>query len=475
MEECLVWIRKHAPEYDAVGLAAAQCNVWETAQIIAREVKALGLPLVAGGPFVTTATDEAFAKFGMDIAVLHEGEWIAEEAFTRAVAGETGVVLDGSAEPHDFSEVPVPNWDLLDMPIDVYPRYNGRMRGVLTVSRGCPHLCEFCSVHTIMGRRHRRFDRSRIKTELLNLYRRGVRYICFLDDNLFISERALNILLGAIDELDRETSGFEKTRFYVEEGIEVRVAARPGFFDRLASGRWENLALGLETANTEVARGVRKPYTDEDLQNAIENCRRSNVVARAFYVIGLPGDTLDSVAQDLIRFAGFGMSVRSNNLKLYPGTETTEKFRRAGKIRDTYDWRLSTFYTPDTSNLTYSMIRALKTVLNAIGMSQERFCVNPFVDSISDIETRVGEAGLRLSVGRGGGVIISGNMYRSTPYRVLAEILCARCSDAPGATSVVGKNVVRATPSNTPRNEVQGAIIAAMRGQRQKSTGLGLE
>lgn len=476
MDDVMAWLEAYVPKFDAVGLAACQCNLWETAQAIAHKVKALGKPLVAGGPFVTTATEECFEKFGMDVAVQYEGEWVAEEAFARAIAGERGVILNGGDGKRDINELPMPDWSLA--PPSRYPEYGGKRRGVLTISRGCPWTCEFCSVFTIMSRKHRRHPKERIKAELRNLWGHGVRYFCFLDDNLFISPKAADELLDAIAELDTEVPGFHRSKFYIEEGIEVRMAAQPGFIRRLAEhGRWENLALGLETANAAAAAAARKPYTADQLQDAVRECKQAGVTTKAFYIIGFPNDGLDSVAHDLVEFASFQMAARPNNLKLYPGTATTERFVKEGLVGSDYDWRLSTFYTPDTGRLSYKVIRKLKTVLGAIGTASGQFEINPFRDTLEHIQSSMAQAKYQLDYLEGGGVRLAGNMFRPTPYRVLAEIICARHSGARGATSTVGKNEVMAEPVRAPKDDIQAAVLAAMRGQTRvvaEADGFGL-
>lgn len=472
LEECLDWLTEHAPDYDAVGLACCQCVIWETVQAIAHHVKDLGLPLVGGGPFVTTATDEAFDKFKLDVAVQYEGEWVAEEAFQRAIAGETGVVLNGGDGVRDITKTPIPDWTLA--PPTNYPQYNGRTRGVLTISRGCPWTCEFCSVFTIMSRKHRRQDKGRIKAELASLWGMGVRYFCFLDDNLFISLKAADVLLEAVAELDQEIKGFKRAKFYVEEGIEVRMAAKPGFMRRLAeTKRWENLAIGLETASAKNAKTVNKPYTADDLDKAVMECRAAGVTTKAFYIIGFPHDTLHSVARDVVTFATYGMSARPNNLKLYPGTPTTAQFLENGWIKPGYDWRLSTFHTPDHPGMAYADIQKMKVILRAVGMAQDQFGIDPFTDNIHDVFDKLRAKKYEVTV-HDDGLTLTGNMFRPTPYRVLAEILACRVHDAKGATGQTGKNEIVAVTQRAPRDKYQGAILAAMRGEQPRPVGFGL-
>jgi hypothetical protein len=216
------------------------------------------------------------------------------------------------------------------------------------------------------------------------------------------------------------------------------------------------------------------------LAEAIENFRRTNITPKAFYIIGFRNDTIQSVARDIVEFAKMGMMVRPNNLKLYPGTPVTQWFRDHHRIGDDYDWRLSTFYTPPTGKMAYKQIRKMKTILNAVGLAAGEFGINPFADDLPHIFDQINRSGLSAEYGEEDGMVtFTGNMFRPTPYRVLAEILCIRHSMGAGAKSETGKvkggkgTWVKATAMKKPKDEYQAAIVEVM-GVKPKKKGFGL-
>lgn len=463
-DDVRAWIAEHAPTFDVVGLCAGQCNVYPGAEFVASCVHDAGVPLVVGGPFVTTATEEACTRYRPAVAVVGEGEDVVVEAFERALAGETGVVLNGTKA--DVRALPLPAWHLVDL--DAYPRFAGRRRGVVAVSRGCPWTCSFCSVWTVMSRRHRRLDHDGIVAQLEHLVvRHGVRYVCFVDDNLVISRDAWDTLRSALDTMRaRHPKAMRGVRYYMEEGMEIRVAAMPGIVAEMVAYGFDNIALGLETANAARASAARKPYKDDDVAPAIDNCHAAGIVPKAFYIVGFPGDDIVTVCRDLVAFGRLGVSARPNNLKLYPGTDVTRAFVDAGHVALPYDWRRSSWHTPDTPTLTYDTITRLKTILGAIGFGADAFGLRPFAEPVARSVERINATKGYEAVYTDGVVRIEGGMFRETPYRHLA-VLLALAGGAPGAEVTVTKDrshgVVVATPTLAPVDDIQAAMVEALR------------
>jgi len=462
MEDCLVWIRKNLKRFDVVCLHGQQCNLWETVEILAREVRRLGKPLVMGGAYCTTAPDEAKRRFKPDVMVIGEGEWVIEKAVRYAAKGRHDIIV--RSKHNELSGLPLPDWSLVDL--DDYPRCDGRKRGALFVTRGCPWECQFCSVPTVVGPGYRRQSRERIAAELENLWNYGVRYFSFLDDNLFANLRGVNDTLGAIDDVKLKHPGFLKaSRFYCEEGIEVRMGAKPGIVQRIIEHNFVDVAFAVESLNREAMYSQKKPYKPEHLAQLTAECRRLGASVRAFYILGFPEDTLFSVARDMVAFAALGLGVRSNNLKFYPNTPMTLKQQKADKLPG-FDWRLSSWYTPKVGALKWMEIRHLKSVLSAIGFAAGELGLDPFHSDFKDIQYAMAEHGFQLQL-LDGTVEIVGNMFRYNRIAILAELLCCRHVDSAGAVSKrVGKQLVRATGTTEPKDICQAALLAAMRNER---------
>jgi radical SAM superfamily enzyme YgiQ (UPF0313 family) len=472
MQDCFKWLEENLKGFDVVGLMGGQCNLFETVFDLGRFIS-VQAPLVVGGAYATTAPRQVAEGTGAQVVVVGEGERAAGAAFAAAMqrfdkSMQEPAIIKG-LPVEDLNSLPVPDWNLVDL--DEYPNAQGRVRGVLSVARGCPYHCSYCSVHTVHGRNHRRKDMSHIVEELANLGQHGVGYYCFLDDNLFIDNRSVQVVLKAINYAKAHELIPPTSRFYVEEGIEIRIASKPGVMAALQGAGFVNIALGMESLNEGARRAVQKPYQPSHLKEALEECRVSEVVPRMFYIVGLPGDTLESLARDLVRFGRMGVAVRPNNLKLYPGTKITRQFISRGIIDDTYDWRLSGFWTPDTRDLAWDHIRRFKTRLRAVGMAAE-MGVRLFGDRFEVMADIFEKAGFKLDIGLGdhiGEVTIAGNMFRPTPYKYMAEMLCLRLGVAGAVVTVkdlahggASNKAVVAAPAPRAVGPVQEAVREAI-------------
>src|SRR3954471_17055439 len=157
----------------------------------AREMKKI---VVAGGPYVTTAPEEAE---GIDHLVLGEAEHLLPELALRLEAGRPSPGRLSAAERPDVTRTPIPRFDLLK--VDRYDCMS------VQFSRGCPFACEFCDIIEIFGRVPRTKSPAQFLAELDALLATGFRGPVFVVDDNFIGNKvAARKMLAALALWNRD-------------------------------------------------------------------------------------------------------------------------------------------------------------------------------------------------------------------------------------------------------------------------------
>jgi hypothetical protein len=158
------------------------------------------------------------------------------------------------------------------------------------------------------------------------------------------------------------------------------------------------------------------------------------------------------------------MTVRANNLKVYPGTDLTKEYIKKGIIDERYDWRKSSWHTPQANTLTYKQIRVLKNVLRAIGEAAEEYDIALFKDDLDTIKEKLGNKKHQLDYNNNE-ITITGHMFRTSPYEMMAKLLLIRFGAFGAASMEVSKSEVKAIASDVPEDEVQSALYTAFHGK----------
>ena len=97
----------------------------------------------------------------------------------------------------DLDSLPMPAWDLINLnefEINMDHFHNPRNlpikhRAFMFSSRACPLKCNFCDLHLVMGRKHRKKSPKVIVDEIEMLNKsHGVNYFSFNDENLTLNK-----------------------------------------------------------------------------------------------------------------------------------------------------------------------------------------------------------------------------------------------------------------------------------------------
>src|SRR5438552_9847734 len=134
-----------------------------------------GALFVFGGIHATLFPEEAHQLGGAHAVVKGDGDLVWATVLDDFEAGRGQRVYEGGrVEPEDLLPA---RWDL--MPSDRY------MWASVQTVRGCPKHCSFCSVWKTDGQRPRQRGSDGVIEEIVELRRRGFRFIALADDNFY--------------------------------------------------------------------------------------------------------------------------------------------------------------------------------------------------------------------------------------------------------------------------------------------------
>ena len=322
------------------------------------------IPVIVGGPHVTFTAQEALSHDCFDFVVCGEGELTLVELANCLLRGE-GHLEDipglcwrrGENFFRNPSRPPLKELDGLPFParnLLFLERYH--KAGALITGRGCPGRCIFCSAGAMSGGWYRKRSPVEVVFELSFLRRLGVETFLFVDDSLTADLERLDRILFQMEREDLILPWVCESRVDVEE---------PGFFRRMAQAGCAGVQLGIESGSQEVLSQLNKGINLSQVIAAVEGAARAGINPLCSFMIGLPGDTVETV-METIQFAvelkreyyvQAGIAIATP----FPGTRMSRDARRLGLRILEADYEQYNLYTPvmETRHLSTEQIRDL--------------------------------------------------------------------------------------------------------------------
>lgn len=313
---------------DAVGAGSVTMNFYD-AQRILRDVKSINPDILTmmGGPHVSFTVEETLQTY-QEIDVIFIGEaddtiiefapLIRQKNKWRSIRGiayriDGGIVNNGKRDfIGDVDRIPLPARRLL--PISRY-RALGYPVSMIT-GRGCPHGCIFCLGRKMVGSKVRRRNPDLVLDEMEQILNLGFERINIADD-LFASDT------NRVKEI---CNGIKKRNLKFTWSAFARVdTVNQEMFDAMVAAGCDGISFGVESGCPEMLKRVRKGIKLEQVKSAIRMCKQAGMMAHASFMVGLPGETKDTLkrtdafARSLDIFYGY------HYLAPFPGTTLCEK------------------------------------------------------------------------------------------------------------------------------------------------------
>ncbi|NVM20530.1 MAG: radical SAM protein [Desulfobacterales bacterium] len=312
----------------AIGFTAYQENI-EQIRLWARLAKKMSpaIKIIIGGPQATFMPAEGLRHMPeVDLLCRGEGEDVML-GLARALSKGTDIArVPGLCFLREDEVIETgPAYGANDL--DTYPSaylmdiidLRCKERAVMLTSRGCSYDCAFCYTPRASRRKVRFYSSERIIEEMKYLKSKGIGAFWFADTNFSFSRKRLVAMLEAII---REAPGIT---FWCQTRYDL---VTPELLSLLRRAGADNVAFGLESANTPVLEKINKSIDLERLSEVIRLTHEAGINVELFSMFGLPGETFDQALATLAfvkrnRVAVDGNSI-SQQAHLFFGTPMNE-------------------------------------------------------------------------------------------------------------------------------------------------------
>lgn len=305
--------------------------------------------IVLGGAHVTAIPQQAMLEEVFDVGVVGEGEItfleLVREIEDRGaldavdlgqISGlafrESGkVVLTPPRERiKDLDSLPHPARHLLP-PLSQYrptpASYRKLPVAVMMTSRGCPYGCTFCD-RGVFGNYVRAHSPERVLAEIEELLGRyGAREIRFFDDTFTISRKRVETICEMILQRELRFPWTCLTRVNTVDPDLLRLMRD--------AGCWQVL-FGLESGDPGMLKNLNKGSSVEQNAQAVQWALEVGLGVRGDFIIGTPGETLESLENTLAFTKRLKLDyAHFNKFVPYPGSELFERLVAEGYEFDT--------------------------------------------------------------------------------------------------------------------------------------------
>lgn len=325
---------------DVVGIGIHTSNALRGYQV-GREARKRGATVVFGGIHASLYPDEALDLGGADAVVKGDGDLVWAHVLADCTRGKLQAIYEGGRVPGD--KFVAARWDLM--------RGDRYMWASVQTLRGCPKHCSFCSVWRTDGQEPRQRQVDVVIQEIVELRRKGFRFIVLADDNFY------PVTLRDIEVADRRENKSRRDdliriraeRFELMEQLSklpddmifftqiTMESAEDGTFLRaMREARIRGVLVGIESVTSDGLKAVYKDFNlaGEDLVKRLQKFKDAGIYVLGSFIFGLPTDrpesfraTADLADRSGLAFAQFVL------LSVFPGTVDFKRWEKEADDR----------------------------------------------------------------------------------------------------------------------------------------------
>lgn len=289
-----------------IKLIAISCHSYNYPEVIrlCRMLKSnFNIPIACGGAHCTLSPESVAGQKDIDFVIVGEGEKVIVELaeaieknkgfgdipslFYRDTKGKL-LKNERCAPIKDLSTLPFPDREAF--PLKSYFGMNSRNRhyAPIITSRGCTHACRFCPANKLWATWRFR-QAADIADEIESVVRKNkIKEFHIEDDNFFVDpERVVSIC----NELIRRSLDIS---WQCANGLNPQDVP-PSAIEPMARSGCYRIALGIESFNEGLLERMGRKSDVGRVRDIIAAAHRCSVEVTGYFMLGLPGETLDSI------------------------------------------------------------------------------------------------------------------------------------------------------------------------------------
>ena len=275
------WIKESGWNPQVVGITTTTLTLYD-ALSIARAVKEVDPKIITvlGGAHTYIYPQETLAFPEVDRIVIGEGEL----PFARLLKD----VWNYKAEveiAEDIDSLPFPARHLIDNSLYRSTLGKGKMMTGMITSRGCPYNCSFCH-QPHYGKRWRARSVESIASEIEEIAKLRINEIEIYDDTFTYDRDRVLSLCNWLSWWNHGISWAIRTRVDKVDKALLRIMAKAGC---------KRINYGIESANPEVLKMLRKGITPEQSVGAVRMTKEAGIEVQAYFMIGSPRETKEQI------------------------------------------------------------------------------------------------------------------------------------------------------------------------------------
>ncbi|HWG19350.1 MAG TPA: radical SAM protein [Terracidiphilus sp.] len=327
---------------DVVGISVHTGNALRGYEV-GRLAHDRGATVVYGGIHATLFPEEPFERGAADVVVKGDGDLVWGHVLRDLEKGCAKRVYEGGKiEGEEFLPA---RWDLMQP--DKY------MWASVQTIRGCPKHCSFCSVWRTDGQKPRQRSFEKVIDEIIELRRRGFRFIALADDNFYpvtLTDLRLAREQNNLEKLESlqqirnerfmlmaELAKLPKDMVFFTQ-ITMESAEDGEYLDAMRHANIKGALVGIEAVTPEGLKAVYKDFnfSGDRLVQQLQRFREHGLHVLGSFIFGLPTDkpatfdaTVELAMKAGVTFAQFVM------MTPFPGTVDFIRWEKEQSVNPT--------------------------------------------------------------------------------------------------------------------------------------------